>query len=227
MIGGGSTKVGGYGESPADTWRIPERSERTAGMRATIATGAFLVVAALVGGQLLMAQVTAFRTYDAVLVIVAAILPTELALAWFFFSDHPLALGRLLARENRGSPLARLDRMVGIGLIVLILPAAAALFANQRLDRSPGIEQTLTIGESWIRYGRHGSRSCMVSVTADVRRPMRFGSFYGDSEAIRLPCAEWEHAVPGRSALSLTVRPGFLGFPWYADPMLVSPGAGS
>ena len=209
-------------KSVAGTWHAPNRTKRSSGVRATIAAVAFfIVVVALVGGQLLMAQVTAFRTYDAVLVIVAAILPTELALAWFFFSDHPLALGRMIARENRGTPLARLDRMVGIGLIVLILPAAVALFANQRLDRSPGIEQTLKIGESWIRYGRHGSRSCMVSVTADVGRPMRFGSFYGDAEAIRLPCAEWERAMPGRNALSLVVHPGLLGFPWYANPVLV------
>lgn len=62
----------------------------------------------------------------------------------------------------------------------------------------------------------------MVSVTADVRRPTRFGSFYGDAEPIQLSCAELERTVPGQSLLSLTVHPGFLRFPWYASLRLVS-----
>ena len=96
-----------------------------------------------------------------------------------------------------------------------MVPTVTILFANQALDRAPGVVRTLPVSRTYSSIHR-GSTTYYAVVPAPPPRRWLFASFDAQDD-IRLPRDVWRRLVPGQSTLTLTIHPGRFGLPWY-DP---------
>ena len=172
---------------------------------------AALFVAAL-AYVILSAQLRPFRYWDAAALIGTAILPAEIVLACFFAQDHPLALARSLARFRGQGLRQKFGALAGVVVFGLVLPVNLVLTANQALDASPATPLPVQVVRTWIQHHRGGET--FYAGVEPAPAPLRLGSFYAD-QPVAVPAALWRTLVPGRSTLTLAVRPGRLGLPWY------------
>lgn len=197
--------VGESAPAPVQQPGLGARVLRGAGVVAALL--AFFVVTA--GGMVLGGFTTPFHYVDALVVVAVAIVPALLVLASFGMRD-----GGMLLAFTSGRPMKTVNALAGTAFFLAIVPGNLVLYANERLDGSPAVVETVPVTETWIRTGRHDRRTYLAGVTTQVTSPLGGWSLYG-SQPIAVGRDAWQRIVPGRTSFVLREHRGFFRLPWF------------
>ena len=171
------------------------------------------VAVVLLGTIFVLGGVHPLHPSDSFLLTGVPIMLVELALAFCFARG---AIANVLAGAKGSSGIQRIHRLVLVPMIIIIAaamaPTVAVLYANQALDHSAGVTQTLPVLRTYSQSSK-GSTSYYAVVPATPPPALLFASSQDD---IELPRATWQRLVPGKSTLTLVIHPGRFGLPWYA-----------
>ena len=170
----------------------------------------FVMAVVLLGNVVLMGSLSPLHPTDSYVLTGVPVMVVELALTLCFARGFVVSV---LSGAKGGGWFRRITTPLAVLVVAAMVPTVTILYANQALDRGPGVERTLPVTRTYS-HSHRGSTTYYAVVPATP--PQRLFASSDAQEDIRLPRDTSQRLVPGQSTLTLTIHPGRFGLPWFS-----------
>ena len=198
--------------------QVPQSKDGlTSGARTKLQAIAALAIAGIMAMVVTTALFKPLRAYETFAIVALATSPLWVA--------GGVALRRRIPTvpDNAGK-LAPFTLLVPFGLLGVL--GAVTYTLNAVLDDAPGEEHTVTVTGKDYTSGKHGKHYYAILPTMTPSSMVEWGlvdaaSALDQEEHAALSRMEYDALIPGVSQVSITLKPGYLGFPWVAHTQVI------